>query len=1003
MNRSVSSIPFLLAILLSAFTVPSAYPQSSFTIFTNAPPSGLGIDTALAAELDNASTSVDAALYSLERQAVVDALFNAHSRGVSVRIVAEKDSCDSDQYGPYFTALQAAGIPVVTDDLGGSGSGLMHNKFFVLDGDKVWTGSYNPTNNGTLANSNNAVLVDDSDLAAAYGTEFEEMFTYYYFGTAKSDNTTHYFTVDGYGVESYFSPSDGLKGKLLTEIAGAEHSVYFLIFSFTDDDMGDALMDKYDGDIIVQGAFDAGQRNMTGSEYPRLREAGLPVKIDDYPGKLHHKLMIVDPGYPGGTVITGAANWSDSAFTRNDEDILIIRHPDVVNDYYGLFKDIYENHCQDEGGDPVGAIVIGEVMSAGEFEEISPQDRTNWAQSKEEGGTPGSLGETDTLPPLIIHTPVERTLAAADLSIYCEIYDPNDPEMYSAREPYLWFRQSGDFNYQSTYMGAFFGEYNGTIPASEVTTDGVEYYISACDWSYNLATSPAFNPQSFPYQVEVVDNPDAVIRFTEIMYDPPGDLEDESVLEWVEIHNVSSSRIVDLEGWEFTNGRGSYYFPAGSSIGPGEYQVLCKTAEGPSGAFTRYIYGPESIGDITLRNPLGLFTDRLILKDTSGLTAEEVAYSANWGASNVRGPNNHTLEKLDPEGPNDETNWMYSMVQGGTPGADSSSHFIFHSYQTSTGWKTRPGIRIEPTLINPGYEEFTVYYRVDRDCDVTVKAYNPPFETPPELCFHANYYLVTLVDDESKSENMDYTQFAAHTAAWDGTYNGQTATGLFRIVIEASTDGVASLCDANDTMMTTMYHGFEPDQFNVYSRQPTLLKFYQSKPALISAVISQQLPGGGYLAMRSLLENIAFPFPRNEKDNVAMWDGRDDSGIPVEAYRSYSAKITAADIFGNVVISRPPLFIYGVVPSPRNSFDPSEEDQAISYSLTAPATVTVTITDQAGDVIATILDEESCPAGENQAIWDGTGNTGNGIYTFTIEAEGFYQRRRFLGTIALYE
>ncbi len=963
----------------------------------------MGIDTALAGAIDNASTSVDAALYSLEREAVVNALFNAHSRGVDVRVVAEKDSCDSDQYGPYFTALQAAGIPVVTDDLGGSGSGLMHNKFFVLDAAKVWTGSYNPTNNGTIANSNNAILVEDTDLAAAYGVEFEEMFTYYYFGTAKSDNTTHYFTVDGYGLESYFSPSDGLKGKILSEVAAAEHSVYFLVFSFTDDDLGNALIDQYDEGIIVQGAFDAGQRNMTGSEYPRLRDAGLPVKIDDYPGKLHHKLMIIDPGMPGGTVITGASNWSNAAFTRNDEDILIVRHPDVVNDYYGLFMDIYENHCRDEGGDPVGAIVIGEVMSAGEIEEILPQDRSNWAQSKEEGGTPGGPGETDTLPPLIIHTPVERTLADADLSVYCEIVDPNDPEMYSAREPYLWYRRLGDFNYQSAYMGAFFGEYNGTIPASEVTTDGVEYYISARDWSYNLATSPAFNPQSFPYQVEVEDNPDAVIRFTEIMYDPPGDLEDESVLEWVEIHNASSSRTVDLEGWEFTNGRGSYFFPAGSSIGPGEYQILAKTADGPSGAFTRYLYGPESIGDITLRNPLGLFTDRLILEDPTGLKVEEVDYSANWGASNVRGPNNHTLEKLDPEGANTGSNWRYSMVQGGTPGAAASPHFIFHSYQTSTGWKTRPGIWIEPTLIDPGYEEFTVYYRVDRDCAVTVKVYNPPFETSPELCFHENYYLVTLVDDESKSENMDYTQFAAHTAAWDGTYNGQTAAGLLRVVVEASTDGITSVSDANDTMMTTLYHGFEPEQFNIYSRQPTFLKFYQSKPALISAVISKQVPNEPSEPVRQLLENIAFPYPRDGKSNVAMWDGMDDAGLPVEAYRFYLTQITAADIFGNAVIAVPPLFIYGVVPAPRNSFNPSEGDQVIAYSLTEAATVTVIIVDQEGTVVATPLDRVVQPAGENQAVWDGTGNTGNGIYTYTIEAEGYEQRRRYSGAIALYE
>lgn len=1003
MKRPASSIPFLLAALFFALAVPAAHPQSSFTLFTNAPPSPLGIDTALAGAIDNASSSVDAALYSLERPAVVDALFNAHSRGVTVRIVTEKDNYESDLYSEHYQMLEAAGIPIVTDDLGGGGSGLCHFKFFVFDDSRVWTGSYNPTHNGTIANSNHSLLIDDSDLASAYAGEFEEMFTYYYFGTAKSENTTHYFTVDGYGVESYFSPSDGLREKILNELDGAEHSVYFLVFTFTDSPVGDKLISLRDSGIKVMGAIDDEQKIVSGSEYPKLRAAGLQVRLDDYPGRLHHKLAIIDPGYETATVITGSANWSNAAFTRNDEDILILRHPELTELFYGYFEDVYYNHCRDEGAPAPGSIVIGEIMSMGERGDISFADRSNWAESALIDGSPREWGEPDTLPPVIHHTPVERAQLGRDLNVHCEIYDPNDPQMYSAREPYIHYSRLGEFNFQSAYMGAFFDEYAAAIPASEVTTDGVEYYISARDWSHNLATSPAFSPQSHPYQVEVVDNPDAVIRFTEIMYDPGLDIQDESVYEWVEIHNVHPSQTVDLTGWEFTNGRGSYFFPENSSIGPGEYQVLCKTADGPSGAFTRYIYGPVSIGDITLRNPLGIFTDRLILKDPTGLTVEEVAYSANWGASNVRGPNNHTLEKLDPEGPDDGTNWMYSMVQHGTPGAAASPHFIFFSYETSTGWKTHPGIRIEPTLIDPGFQEFTVYYRIDRDCDVTVKVYNPPFETPPELCFHENYYLVTLVDDESKSENMDYTQFAAHTAAWDGTYNGQTAVGLLRVVVEASTDGITSVSDANDTMMTTTYYGFEPENFNIFTHEPTVLKFYQSKPALITAVISQQTAPGEYVPVRTLLDNAAMPYPLDGTTNRAVWDGRADDGLFVEAFQTYPTWVIASDIFGNVVISQPPLLIYGVRPAPRTYFRPSQESQAINYFLTEDAAVTVKIIDRTGAVVATPINGAGQTAGENQAVWDGSGNTGEGVYNFTIEAEGFGQKTSYSGKIALYD
>lgn len=643
-------------------------------------------------------------------------------------------------------------------------------------------------------------------------------------------------------------------------------------------------------------------------------------------------------------------------------------------------------------------VIINEIMSKGIPEEILPEDRANWAESREKGGTPGEPGDPDTLPPVIIHTPVVYSLADRPIYIHCDIYDPNDPEMYSAKEPTIHYRKTGDSVFQSTALGAFFGEYNGAIPASEVTTDGVEYYITARDWSYNLATSPAFNPQSYPYEVEVVTSPDSVIRFTEVMYDPPGNLGDESVLEWVEIHNASSSRTVDLTGWIFTDLEGTYAFPAGSSIAPGEYQVLCKTDAGPSGSFTCYTYGSGSGSTIIFSNPLGVYTDQLILKDENGLVMEEVNYSANWGASNVKGPNNHTLEKIAAEGPDDETNWFYSMVEGGTPGGESSPHFIFHKYETQAGWKSRPGIEITPTQINPGREECTISYRLDRDCDVTIKVYNAPGDTPPELCYDEEYFLVTLVDDEPMTENIDPIEFAAHTAVWDGTYNGQTVSGnCCRVVLWATdTTNATSVCSSNDTMMTTLSHGFDPDHYYLTSHQPTVYSFYQNKPAFITVNLNAQTEiGGGYEEARILINDVSYPYPLDGEGNKCVWDGREDSGVFIEPFRNVVAEINAEDIFGNVVIARPILRIFGVETTPRSFFNPSSSDpelqvQTVYFNLTREAAVSMKIAGSSGDFVAwasvTSIASQNQPYYSYKAAWGGTGTTGGGVYIYTIQA-----------------
>jgi phosphatidylserine/phosphatidylglycerophosphate/cardiolipin synthase-like enzyme len=61
----------------------------------------------------------------------------------------------------------------------------MHNKFAVIDGTMVWTGSYNVTKNGQGKNNNNALLLKSGELADIYLQEFNEMFTLRVFGNKK--------------------------------------------------------------------------------------------------------------------------------------------------------------------------------------------------------------------------------------------------------------------------------------------------------------------------------------------------------------------------------------------------------------------------------------------------------------------------------------------------------------------------------------------------------------------------------------------------------------------------------------------------------------------------------------------------------------------------------------------------------------------------------------------------------------------------------------------------
>ena len=103
---------------------------------------------------------MDIAAFDLDLETVTEALIRAYQRGVRVRLVTDTDY--QDELGPE--RLREAGVPVIADER----NPFMHNKFVVIDGAQVWTGSWNLTDNGTYRNNNNVLVIDSQKLAENY-------------------------------------------------------------------------------------------------------------------------------------------------------------------------------------------------------------------------------------------------------------------------------------------------------------------------------------------------------------------------------------------------------------------------------------------------------------------------------------------------------------------------------------------------------------------------------------------------------------------------------------------------------------------------------------------------------------------------------------------------------------------------------------------------------------------------------------------------------------------
>jgi hypothetical protein len=103
-------------------------------------------------------------------------------------------------------------------------------------------------------------------------------------------------------------------------------------------------------DYAVRGVFDSAESGNVYSQYHEMVGGGdypwdppADVWLDVETGSLHHKYIIFDVNDNGGSpgLLTGSANWSNSAQYSNDENVIIIEDFRLANLYFQEFARRY--------------------------------------------------------------------------------------------------------------------------------------------------------------------------------------------------------------------------------------------------------------------------------------------------------------------------------------------------------------------------------------------------------------------------------------------------------------------------------------------------------------------------------------------------------------------------------------------------------------------------------------------------------------------------------------
>lgn len=136
---------------------------------------------------------------------------------------------------------------------------------------------------------------------------------------------------------AHFTPGDDCLRKLRALCMGARRSLDICVYTISDDRITEAILDCHKRGVAVRLLTDNDKRYDDGSDIARLRGQGVDVRIDAGPFHMHHKFALFD----GRTLANGSFNWTRSASTGNEENLVVTDDPALARSFAGRFETLW--------------------------------------------------------------------------------------------------------------------------------------------------------------------------------------------------------------------------------------------------------------------------------------------------------------------------------------------------------------------------------------------------------------------------------------------------------------------------------------------------------------------------------------------------------------------------------------------------------------------------------------------------------------------------------------
>lgn len=143
-------------------------------------------------------------------------------------------------------------------------------------------------------------------------------------------------------IQVYYNQDHPLNAEIINEIRDADKFVYFSVYTFTRDDIKQALLAaKYKG-LNVVGLTDKDQYQSLDQQkklIDDLRKAGIPVFTQNHSGIMHTKFVVTDKAYASGSY-----NWTAAATNVNDEVLEVGTDQTIRNEYQQIAEEMFDKY-----------------------------------------------------------------------------------------------------------------------------------------------------------------------------------------------------------------------------------------------------------------------------------------------------------------------------------------------------------------------------------------------------------------------------------------------------------------------------------------------------------------------------------------------------------------------------------------------------------------------------------------------------------------------------------